>query len=77
MQAPVNAKQAAISVVVRRADGSVEDYGVVSYYHRQPLRRWLFALRRRFGRVSEQALFGGPLSKPLRPGPPFDAGKET
>ena len=58
MQVASNTKQAAISVVVRRADGSVVDYGVVSYYHRSWVRRWWFAVRRRLGGVDEQALFG-------------------
>jgi len=33
-----------ISAVVTRADGSVEDLGVIAYWHRNPLRRlaWRF-----------------------------------
>ena len=33
-------KQVTIEAVVIRADGTVEDRGVVSYWHKNPLRRW-------------------------------------
>lgn len=59
MHVPANAKAAAISVVVRRADGTVQNLGVVSHYHRNPVRRALLSLRRRLGlRVSEQQVYG-------------------
>lgn len=29
-----------MSVVVTRADGTVEDHGTVAYWHRNPLIRW-------------------------------------
>jgi hypothetical protein len=32
-------KMASTSIRVIRADGTVEDYGTVSYWHRNPLRR--------------------------------------
>lgn len=35
-----------ISAVVTRADGSVEDLGVIAYWHRNPLRRWAWRLRK-------------------------------
>lgn len=44
--AELNVKEMAISAVVHRADGRVEDLGVISYYHRNPLRRVLWKLRR-------------------------------
>lgn len=31
--------------VVIRADGSKEDLGTVAYYHRNPLRRWAWAVK--------------------------------
>lgn len=34
------ARSSSISVVVTRANGTVEDFGVVSYWHRNPLKRW-------------------------------------
>lgn len=33
------AKEASISAVVTRADGTVEHLGIISYWHRNPLRR--------------------------------------
>lgn len=44
-------KHAAIRAVVHRADGTVEDHGLISYYHRNPLRRLLWQLSRPFRRV--------------------------
>jgi hypothetical protein len=40
-------KSASTSIRVIRADGSVEEYGVVSYWHRNPLRRLWYRLTRR------------------------------
>jgi hypothetical protein len=31
---------AEVSAVVTRADGTIEDLGLISYYHRNPLKRW-------------------------------------
>jgi hypothetical protein len=33
------AREATINIVVTRADGSIEDRGVVAYWHKNPLRR--------------------------------------
>lgn len=33
-------EHASISAVITRADGRVENLGTISYYHRNPLRRW-------------------------------------
>lgn len=38
-------KMASIEVTVFRNDGSVEHKGVVSYWHRNPLKRLLFWLK--------------------------------
>lgn len=35
-------KESTLSAVKTRADGTVEDLGVIAYYHRNPLRRWLW-----------------------------------
>lgn len=40
-------KEATIEIVVLRANGDREELGIVSYWHKNPLRRWAFALRRR------------------------------
>jgi hypothetical protein len=61
IQTTATAKQAAISITITRADGTVEDLGVVAYHSTDPLRRALFALRQRLGmHVSEEQLFGRP-----------------
>jgi hypothetical protein len=41
-----NVREATISITVTRADGSVEHMGVVSYWHRNPLKRTWFAAKR-------------------------------
>lgn len=50
-----DASEARLRIVVTRADGRVEDLGTVSYWHRNPIRRWAFWFWRRvnraFGRV--------------------------
>jgi len=38
-------REATIAVKVIRADGTVEDHGVVSYYHKNPIKRILWRLR--------------------------------
>lgn len=39
---PAGAQEMKISLVVHRADGTVEDLGVVSYWHKNPLKRLWF-----------------------------------
>jgi hypothetical protein len=39
-------KEASLSAVVTRADGTVEDLGVIAFYHRNPLRRLWWRLTR-------------------------------
>jgi hypothetical protein len=33
-------RESSVSAVVTRANGRVENFGVVSYYSRNPLKRW-------------------------------------
>jgi hypothetical protein len=40
------AKEATFHAVVTRADGSVEDLGQIAYWHKNPLRRWLWSVRK-------------------------------
>ena len=42
--ATIGAKQISLGLRVRRADGTIEDLGVVAYWHRNPLRRWAWRL---------------------------------
>lgn len=51
MVAPVGAKSASIRVTVIRANGRVEDHGVVAFYHRNPLYRWAYRVRRAIRRI--------------------------
>jgi hypothetical protein len=46
MQARGGVKEASLGVVVTRADGTVEDYGTVAYYNKNPLRRLWHRLRK-------------------------------
>lgn len=43
-------KYMSLEAVVTRADGTVEDYGVIAEYHKNPLRR-LIARIRGMGRI--------------------------
>lgn len=43
------AKKTELSAIVIRADGRREDLGVISYWHRNPLFRAFFKIRRAFG----------------------------
>lgn len=47
-------KEASVSLVVTRADGRVEDLGVVSYYHRNPLKRLAWRVRKLMGVVNDR-----------------------
>lgn len=40
-------KQVSLEATVIRADGRVEPLGTVAYWHRNPLRRWAWALGQR------------------------------
>lgn len=41
-----NVKEASIEAVIIRADGTRENLGVVSYYHRNPLKRLAWRAKR-------------------------------
>lgn len=47
-QAKGRLSEMSVKAVVTRADGRVEDLGEVSYWHRNPLKRWSRAVRRWF-----------------------------
>jgi len=48
MKVPANAKEQTIEVVIRRADGTSENLGVIAYWHKNPLRRWAWKIRKAF-----------------------------
>lgn len=41
-------KSTVIEMIVTRADGTIENLGVVSYWHRNPLKRLLWRLKKVF-----------------------------
>jgi hypothetical protein len=43
----VGAKRMSLSAVVIRADGTREDLGIISYYHRNPLKRLWYRLTKK------------------------------
>ena len=49
--ATAKAKQIATSITVTRADGTVEDLGVVEYFSPSPWNRAKFALLKKLGRT--------------------------
>lgn len=52
VEAKQEMREASISAVVIRKDGTREDLGVVSYWHKNPLRRLWWRLTHRGGEVS-------------------------
>jgi hypothetical protein len=52
LMAQAKARKASVHAVVTRADGTVENLGLISYYHRFAPWRWIvniwIAVRRRF-----------------------------
>lgn len=46
MIVPSNAKETQISAVITRADGTVEHLGVVSYWHRNHLKRIFWSIKK-------------------------------
>lgn len=49
LSARVPVKRLVVEAVVHRADGSREDLGAVSYWHRNPLRRLAWRLKQKVG----------------------------
>lgn len=43
---PAGAGEAALYAVVTRADGTVEDLGLIAYWHKNPLKRALWLVSR-------------------------------
>lgn len=46
-EARIDVQEASIEAVVIRKDGRREDLGVLAYYHRNPLKRAMWALRQK------------------------------
>ncbi len=45
VQAKGGAKEAVIEAVIIRADGTREVLGVISYWHKNPLKRWAWKVK--------------------------------
>lgn len=43
------AREGSIEATIIRADGTIEPLGVVSYWHRNPIKRWIWHTRRWLG----------------------------
>lgn len=43
-------KETYFSVVITRADGTVEDLGVIAYYNSNPFKLWIWKLKQYFKR---------------------------
>lgn len=48
---PAPVRSSEISAVIIRADGTREDLGVISYWHRNPLKRGWFKIKQLFKRT--------------------------
>lgn len=48
MGAESGIKEASFSAVITRADGTVEDLGMVSYYNSNPVKRWIWKIKQYF-----------------------------
>jgi len=46
-QSQTKVKSAELHATIRRADGTVEDLGVISFYHANPIKRALWWFRRK------------------------------
>ena len=46
IRSKVPVSEASIAATVIRADGTIEELGVISYYHKNPLRRLAWRLNR-------------------------------
>lgn len=45
-----NVEETSISAVIIRADGTREELGIISYYHKNPFKRLIFKLKKLFGK---------------------------
>ncbi len=47
LQTNIKAREVTLSAVITRADGTVEDLGVIAYKHRNPLKQLAWRLKNR------------------------------
>ena len=46
MQANLDAKEIQLVATVIRADGTVEEHGVIDYYHQNPIKRIIWRIKK-------------------------------
>jgi hypothetical protein len=46
MQANLNAKEIQLVATITRADGTVEELGVIDYYHQNPFKRLIWRIKK-------------------------------
>jgi hypothetical protein len=46
MQANLNAKEIQLVATITRADGTVEELGVIDYYHQNPIKRLIWRIKK-------------------------------
>jgi predicted transcriptional regulator len=44
--ANINAKEIQLIATITRADGTVEELGVIDYYHKNPIKRFIWKLKK-------------------------------
>jgi hypothetical protein len=44
--ANINAKEIQLTAVITRADGTVEELGVIDYWHKNPLKRFIWRFKK-------------------------------
>jgi len=49
-------KSAEVSMKIIRANGKIDDLGVVSYYHKNPLKRAIFKIKQMLGIKFQQKI---------------------
>ena len=49
--ANANAKEIQLIATITRADGTVEELGVIDYYHKNPMKRFIWKLKKLLERI--------------------------
>jgi hypothetical protein len=75
VKVPAGAKEQSISAVVTRSDGTVEDLGVISYWHKNPFKRWAWAIKHCFSTPSVHSYVSDRVFDGKRPIPPAIAAR--
>ena len=44
--ANINAKEIQLTAVIKRADGTIEELGMIDYWHQNPIKRFIWKLKK-------------------------------